>query len=127
MTLTIDLTPRLWLTSNRPIANHGQRGRIVRAIHELVADAARDQKLYSVLGPVVASWTIHYPKGVGWKHGDPANAHPTTKACLDALVEAAYLNGDGPRWVVEERFRRGENLDVPHFHRIVLELVEVVA
>lgn len=126
MTLTIDLTPRLWLTSNRPIANHGQRGRIIRAIHELVADAARDQNLQPVEGWFIADWTIHYPKGVGWVHGDASNAHPTCKAILDALVPD-WLPGDGPRHIKRTSYERGENLSEPHWHRVVLELVEVAA
>jgi hypothetical protein len=122
VTLTIDLTPAMWLTSNRPIANHGQKARIVRAIHELVHDCARHQGLAPIAGRVIADWTIHYPKGVGWKHGDAANAAPTTKACLDALVPD-WLEGDGPRFIAEERFRRGDNLDEPRWHRIVLRLI----
>lgn len=125
MTLTVDFPPSLWLTANRPIANHGQKARVVRAIQALVRLAAKEQGLVPVSGPYVAAWTVRYPKGVGWLHGDAANGAPTCKAALDSLVGAGYLEGDGPRFIAEERFRRGANLNVPHVHRIVLDLVEV--
>jgi len=124
--LTIDLTPALWLSANRPIKNFGQKARIVRAIHELVIDCAKDQHLAPVTGRYIASWVIHYPKGVGWVHGDASNAHPTCKAALDALVPD-WLPGDGPRFIAEERYRRGVNLTEPRWHRVVLNLMEVLA
>jgi hypothetical protein len=125
-TLTIDLTSRLWLTANRPIANHGMKARIVRDLHALVQDIARNVNLPATEGRVAITWTIHYPKGVRTDKGDPTNAHPTCKAILDALVPE-WLEDDGPRFVVSETYKRGPNLDEPRWHRVVLELMEVAA
>lgn len=127
MTLTVDFPPSLWLTANRPISNRGQKARIVREIHELVQGQAMVQWRGQTLNTDVlriASWTVHYPRGIRTDKGEASNAAPLTKAYLDALVPR-YLPDDGPRFIAEERFRRGANLDVPHVHRVVLELVEV--
>jgi hypothetical protein len=124
VTLTLDLTPALWMSSNRPITRHGHKGRIVRAIHELAQDEARRQNLAPLTGRFIADWTIHYPKGVRMDKGDAANAHPTCKAILDALVPD-WIADDGPRYVAEERYRRGPNLDERGWHRVTLRLVEV--
>lgn len=120
-TLTFTVPPELWLTSNRHGIHRGQRARIVRDLHALVAAAATVSRLKPVSGPVRATWTIRYPKGVSWLHGDAANAQPTTKACLDALVPR-WLPGDGPLHVVAETFTRGPNLDVARLHEVQLTL-----
>lgn len=120
--LTLDIPRNLWMSSNRPIANHGHRKRIIDGLHALAAGQAMVQRLQPVTGPYFAAWTIHYPKGVRRDKGDAANAHPTTKACLDALVPR-WLEDDGPQHVVTESFTRGPNLDVPSIHRVALVLV----
>lgn len=119
--LTFTVPPESWLTSNRHGIHRGQRARIVRELHQLVAAAATVARLRPVTGPVAAEWEIRYPKGVSWLHGDAANAQPTTKAALDALVPR-WLPGDGPRHVVAETFRRGPNLDVARLHEVRLTL-----
>lgn len=124
--LTLTIPPALWLTSNRPIKVHAHKARIVRGLHELAWFEARRQRLGRdgrLNGPMHAHWTIAYPKGVGWTHGDAANAHPTCKALLDGLVPI-WLPGDGPRHIVAETYRRGPNLDVPSLHGVVLELTQ---
>ena len=73
-------------------------------------------------GQYLVDWTVRYPKGVRRDKGDPANAHPTTKALLDGLVRAEVLEDDGPLFVVAETFRRGPNLTVPRLHQIRLVL-----
>lgn len=126
-TLALDIPPALWLTSNRGYTNHGQKARVVRDIHALVKVAAREQDMAPIVGRRVhASWVIHYPKGTGWVHGDAANAHPTCKAILDALVPE-WIEGDGPRFVRPETYDRGENLTAARVHRVALELIEVSA
>ncbi len=123
--LTVNVPRDLWLTSNRPITHHGQRARIVRQLHALAATAAAAYRLTPHEGTtaLAATWTIRYPKGTGWKHGDPTNAHPTTKALLDGLVEAKYLPGDGPLTIRSETFRRAQNTDRAGFHVVELVLV----
>ena len=121
--LTVDVPPALWLSSNRPLRIHAQKARIVRALHVLGHAAAVQAGLTRLPGPLVACWTIQYPKGVRTDKGDAANAHPTCKALLDALVPT-WLDDDGPRIIPEERYRRGPNLAVPHIHRVTLNLVE---
>lgn len=124
--LTVTFPKALWLSSNRRIVNHGQKSRIVRDIHLLVRSEAADQHLTPMSGPVMATWTVRYPKGVGWKHGDASNAHPTCKATLDALVESGLLEGDGPRFVTAETYQRGKNLEEPAVHQLELLLTSQV-
>lgn len=122
-TLVVDVPRALWLTSNRPITHHGQRSRLVAQLHRTVALAAIGQRLTRHDGPVHATWTIRYPKGTGWTHGDAANAHPTCKALLDGLVLEKYLEGDGPRFVRAETYTRGDNLvRGDGWHTVTLEL-----
>ncbi len=119
--VTVVIPKRLWLTSNRHGIHRGHRAAIVRELHELGATAAMLSRLTPTTGPVAVEWTVRYPKGVSWLHGDAANAQPTTKALLDSLVPR-WLPGDGPRHVVAETFRRGLNLDRPGDHEIALVL-----
>jgi len=119
--LTVHLQPAAWLTANRQIPNHGHRRRIIHAIHEATAWAAVTQKLPRTDAKVVAEWTVRYPKGVG-SVADPCNAQPTTKAILDALVPR-WLPRDDSTFVVEERFRRGQNLDEKGAHEVILRLI----
>lgn len=122
-TVTVVIPKPLWLTSNRHAVNRGHRAAIVRGIKDEMFKAAYRARLSTYDGPVAAEWTIRYPKGVSWLHGDAANAQPTTKACLDALVPQ-WLPGDGPLHVVAETFTRGPNLDRPSDHEITLLLSE---
>jgi len=118
--VTFVIPKELWLTSNRHTTNRPARARIVRTIHELAFATARRADLEEFgNGPVRADWTIRYPKGVSWTHGDAANAQPTTKALLDGMVPR-WLNEDGPLIVVAETFRRGPNLDRKSDHEITL-------
>jgi hypothetical protein len=119
--LTFTIPKASWLTSNRHGIHRGQRARIVRDLHELGALAATVARLRPIDGPVSAEWTVRYPKGVSWKHGDAANAQPTTKALLDSLVPR-WLPDDGPMHVTSETFVRGPNLDRPGDHEITLAL-----
>lgn len=121
MKLTFTIPPESWLTSNRHGIHRGQRARIVRELHAVAILTARCAGMKPVSGPVAAEWTVRYPKGVSWLHGDAANAQPTTKALLDGLVDH-WLPGDGPQHVVAETFRRGPNLDRPRDHEIALTL-----
>lgn len=128
-TLTLDIDRALWMTANRPIANHGMKARIVRTLHAFVQGQARVQWGDAALDPDVrriASWLVHYPHGVRTDKGEASNAAPTCKAILDGLVPT-WLPDDGPKYIVEERYRRGANLDVGYWHRITLELIEVSA
>lgn len=120
--LRFTIPPSLWLTSNRQPHNRGHRARQVADLQAIAAMIAREQKATPIVGPVAATWEIRYPKGVSWLHGDPANSHPTTKACLDGIVKAGVIAGDGPRFVVAETFRRGPNLTVPSLHEVRLTL-----
>lgn len=120
--LTVDVPKDLWMSSNRPILNTGHRSRVVAHLHRLAALAATGQRLTPHDRPVRAVWTVRYPKGTGWKHGDPANAHPTTKALMDGLVLEKYLEGDGPMHVRSETFQRGPNLERASWHALELEL-----
>lgn len=120
-TVVLDVAKRDWMSSNRPVKHHGHRQSIRDRLHDQTILTARAARLKPFDGPVSVVWTIAYPKGVGWVHGDAANAHPTCKAILDALVPR-WLEGDGPRFVVSETFRRGPNLDVPAIHRVTAEI-----
>ncbi|MBN8882985.1 MAG: hypothetical protein J0H73_11810 [Salana multivorans] len=120
--LAFTIPKRLWLSSNRPARNLAYRSRLVRALHQIAIDAASEIDMEPIDERVHAIWTIHYPRGVGWQHGDASNAHPTTKALLDGLVLGGWLRGDGPRYVRPETYDRGPNLTTPGDHRIVLEL-----
>lgn len=108
--VTFTIPKSLWLTSNRHGIDRGHRARIVRDLHELGATSALIARLQPHDGPVAAEWTVRYPKGVSWQHGDAANAQPTTKALLDSLVPR-WLPGDGPRHITAETFVRGINLE----------------
>lgn len=120
-TLSVSVPRDYWLTANRTVVNHAYRRRLITAIHDITAAAARAQSLDAAPGKVVADWTIHYPKGVG--EADPTNAHPTCKAILDALVPR-YVIKDSSTVVVEERYRRGPNLTQPGRHVVVLTLLD---
>jgi hypothetical protein len=124
-TLTLTLPPEVWMTSNRPVRSHAHRARMVREIHARTALAAGEAGLHRLDGPVHVMWSIRYPKGTGWLHGDAANAHPTAKAILDGLVLVGVLPGDGPRFVRYETFARGENLIYPRLHDVDLTLVQL--
>lgn len=120
-TLTFTIPPALWLTANRHHANRAHRARIVRDLHHLAAGVATVARVTPIVGPVLADWTVHYPKGVRRDKGDASNAQPTCKACLDALVPR-WLEDDGPLHIVAETYRRGPNLPVPSMHEIRLVL-----
>lgn len=123
--LTFTIPADLWLTSNRHTTNRGHRARIVRDLHDLaIATAQARRGLCAIGGPVWASWTVRYPKGVRKDKGEASNAQPTTKALLDGLVAVGLLEDDGPAHVVAETFRRGPNLDVPSLHEIRLVLID---
>lgn len=122
--LDFPIPKRLWLTSNRPAQHMAARARLIRDLHQLAITTAADIDMEPVDDRIDATWTIHYPKGVGWAHGDASNAQPTTKALLDGLVLGEWLNGDGPRHVRRESFERGPNLTIPGLHTITLELTE---
>lgn len=120
--VTVVIPKRCWLTSNRHGIHRGHRAAIVRELHDEMTKAAHHAGLERFGDtPVAAEWTVRYPKGVSWIHGDAANSQPTTKSCLDALVPR-WISGDGPRHVVAETFRRGPNLDRPGDHEIALVL-----
>lgn len=114
--LTIDIPKSCWMSSNRMPTNPKQKARYVRDIQDITRDAAVRQHFPAITGPVHVDWTVCYPKGSA---GDSSNAQPTTKAALDAIVHAGYLEDDGPKYVVAETFRRGVNLKDPGVHRIV--------
>lgn len=122
-TLTVDIPRDYWLSANRPVVNHGYRRRLIDAIHNITITAARAQKLEPIDGRFLVAWEIQYPKGVRTDKGDATNSHPTCKAILDALVPR-WLPDDGPRYVIEERYRRGPNLDQPGGHRVILRLID---
>lgn len=119
-TLTLTIPRNLWMTSNRPVIHRGHRARIIRDLHKAAALAAHHQDLAQHLRPQHLTWHIAYPKGTGWQHGDAANAHPTCKAILDALVPA-WIPGDGPTWVHSETYRRTANSDTRE-HLVTLQL-----
>jgi hypothetical protein len=120
--VTVDVPKPDWLSANRPLTNRGHLQAIRDRLHYRSALAARVAGIPRISGPSDVLWTIHYPKGVGWVHGDATNSQPTTKALLDGLVHAGFLAGDGPREVVSEKFTRGPNLDVPGLHRVVVTI-----
>ncbi len=120
-TLTFTIPKASWLTSNRHIVNRGYRQRIVDELHAIAQITAMGAHLQPISGPMLVDWTVRYPKGVSWIHGDAANAQPTTKALLDGLVPR-WLEGDGPQHVVRESFQRGPNLTVASDHEITLVL-----
>ena len=122
-TLTFTIPPVLWLTSNRHAVNRGHRAAIVRDLHQIATGVATAAHLKPLAGPVVASWTVRYPKGVRTDKGEASNAQPTTKALLDGLVPR-WLPDDGPLHVTSERFRRGPNLAVARLHEIHLVLTD---
>lgn len=119
--LTVVVPRNLWMSSNRPIRNHGHRASTVRAIQHLAAGVAMGNRMRPITGPYLADWTIHYPKGVRRDRGDAANAHPTCKAILDALVPR-WLEDDGPQHVVRESYQRGPNLDITGAYQVRLVL-----
>lgn len=120
-TLTFTIPADSWLTSNRHSVHRGARARVVRELKAVGVLTALTQGLQPIAGSVAVDWTVRYPKGVSWKHGDAANAQPTTKALLDSLVPR-WLDGDGPLHVVRESFQRGPNLDRKSDHEITLVL-----
>lgn len=120
--VTFEVTPDLWLTSNRTIANRGYLQRVRNQLHELAIWTARAQHLDRVATPVLVCWTVSYPKGVRRDKGEASNAQPTTKALLDGIVTGGWLTDDGPAYVRGEVFRRGPNLDRPSLHTIQLIL-----
>lgn len=124
-TLTFTIPKKLWLTSNRHIANRGYRQRIVTDLQVLAALVGRPHP--PIDGCVSAHWTVRYPKGVRVDKGEASNAQPTTKALLDGLVKIALIEDDGPKWIVSETFTRGPNLERPSDHEIHLVLTEVAA
>ncbi len=121
-TLVFTIPPTLWLTSNRAPHNRGHRSRQVGDLQAIAALIAREQGAKPIVGPVLADWTVCYPKGVRRDKGDPVNASVTTKALLDGIVNAGILEDDGPLHVVRESFQRGPNLTVPSLHEIRLVL-----
>ena len=106
--LTVEIPRSYWLTANRTITNHGHRRAIITALHDITTLSARAQRLPAIATPCAVTWTIHYPKGTG--NADPVNSHPSTKACLDAIVAGKWLAADDSRHVIRETFQRGPNL-----------------
>lgn len=122
MTLTFTIPPTCWMSANRQVPNHGYRRKLVSEVHAIVTAEHHRARPEPITGPVAAHWEIRYPKGVGWTKGDAANSLPTTKACLDALVDCGLLEDDGPQHITSETFTRGPNLDRPRDHEITLTL-----
>jgi hypothetical protein len=120
-TLTVTVPTNLWMSANRPIANHGHKARIVRDIHTLVTTEAIRQKLTPTQGLVAVDWFIAYPKGTRRDKGEASNSQPTCKAILDALVPR-WLPDDGPAYVTSERYQRVGNLTVSRDHVVQLVL-----
>lgn len=120
----------LWMSSNRPITQHGYRARIVRELHDLAGwtwRASRRGAPPAVATPCTAEWTIHYPAGTG-DEVDASNAQPTCKALLDGLVDVGAIPGDGRRHVVRETYTAGPNTTAtkPRMHRVTLTLTPTV-
>ena len=75
--MTFTIPKALWLTSNRHHANRAYLQRIRNDLHVIAHAAAQRTGLHPISSPVHCLWTVHYPKGVGWEHGDASNAQPT--------------------------------------------------
>lgn len=120
--VTFTIPADRWLTSNRDIKNRGYKASIVADLQHLAGASAKQQGLAPVAGQVHVHWEVRYPKGVRLDKGEASNAQPTTKALLDGIVRAGYLDDDGPKFVVAETFKRGPNLTVPSLHEIRLTL-----
>lgn len=115
----------LWVSMNRATSGHGHTARIRREIQAIAAITLRNARVEPIAGRVTVVWTVHYPKGVSYKHGDPVNASPVTKPLLDAAVTLGILKGDGPNVVASETFIRGENLpEQKQPHQIRMQLKE---
>lgn len=114
----------LWVSMNRSTRNHGHLARVRRDIQQIATVTLRNDRAQPLEGTVEVDWTIHYPKGVSWTHGDPVNAASITKPLLDATVDLGLIAGDGPATVASETFRRGENLPTqkdPHQIRLIIQ------
>lgn len=120
--VTFVVPNKLWLSSNRPVANRGWLQSIRNDLHDLAIWSARAQHLDRVHGQALACWTVSYPKGVRKDKGEASNAQPTTKALLDGIVTGGWLTDDGPKYVTGEMFRRGTNLTETGIHHIQLIL-----
>jgi hypothetical protein len=120
-TLIVDVPRNLWMSANRPIANHAMRSRLINGLHTVAGWMARAQ-LQPVLRPCTVTWTIQYPRGTG--RADPDNAYPVCKAVLDAVVQAGALADDDSVHVTGRTYTRGPNLTESGAHRVTLTIQE---
>jgi crossover junction endodeoxyribonuclease RusA len=103
--ITVDIPRDLWLTSNGRY-HRMKAATMTRDLRTLAKLAARD--VPTVTGRVrIVAW-ISYPNRASGR-ADPNNAHPTTKALVDGLVDAGVLVDDDSAHVLGPDHRRDVN------------------
>ena len=119
LTLTIDVPRTIWLSSNQRLHWRTKADR-TQALRTLANVTARNTGLKPIDGPVTITTHIGYPPNV--HRVDPGNAHPTSKALIDGLVDAGILTDDSSDHVIDGGHRRDPTSGQPGTYRIRLEL-----
>ena len=121
--LTIDIPGNEWLTANGRYhwAETARRTRHLRERANWTARSARAPRLD-------AARIDAYVHGRTRGRMDPANAHPTTKALVDGLVDAGLLPDDDSRHLDGPYEHRGSARPGmrPGWHRVTLIITPMV-
>lgn len=119
--LVIDVPRTIWLTSNQRLHFRSKAERTL-ALRTLAKITARNQNIPPVRGRVLIVTHIGYPPNV--HRVDPGNAHPTSKALIDGLVDAHVLAEDNSEHVIDGGHRRDPTSGKPALYRVRLEITE---
>ena len=117
--LVIDVPRTIWLSSNQRLHWRSKADR-TQALRTLGMVTARNARLKPYTVPVTITTHIGYPPNV--HRVDPGNAHPTTKALIDGLVDAGLLADDDHHHVTDGGHRRDKTSGQKGTYRIRLQI-----
>lgn len=125
-TLTIDIPPGLWMTSNSRL-HWAEKARRTRMLRRLAAVQARAQNAVKYAGKQTGrarvTVTVH-PRTRG--RFDPANTYPTVKALIDGFTDAGvWVDDDASRLVGPDMRAGAPDPTQPHgWHRLSVAIAE---
>ena len=125
-TLTVDVPPALWMTSNSRL-HWAEKARRTRMLRRLAAVQARAQNAVKYAGKhagrVRVTVTVQ-PRTRG--RFDPANAYPTVKALIDGCTDAGVWADDDHTHLAGPDMRAGapDPAQPTGWHRLTITITE---
>lgn len=95
-TFSIEVWGKMWTLNGERKMHHFTRAKNVKEWREAAATVAIAKKI-PPLGSIEVTFTPHRVNKSGM--ADTGGHFPVVKACIDGLVDAGVLNGDGPEIV----------------------------